>query len=120
MWHSRPRLCLRIRRNHSRGRLCHKSHKSQNNRKVLSRMYKGLDISGQVCLVTGGTSGIGRAIALALAEAGAKVMAGSTNPDKVASIKQELGAGHDAVTLDVSNEASVGDAVAATTKKFGR
>src|SRR3954447_20225198 len=83
-------------------------------------MYKGLDISGQVCLVTGGTSGIGRAIAIALAEAGAKVMAGSTNPDKVASIKQELGAGHDAVTLDVSNEASVGDAVAATTKKFGR
>src|SRR3954447_20917589 len=83
-------------------------------------MYKGLDITGQVCLVTGGTSGIGRAIALALAEAGAKVMAGSTNPEKVSAVRQELGAGHDAVTLDVANETSVRDAVAATVRKFGR
>src|ERR671910_789321 len=53
-------------------------------------IYKGLDVSGQVVLVTGGTSGIGRAIALGLAQSGAKVMAGSTNPEKVGAIKKEL------------------------------
>src|SRR3954465_11612620 len=83
-------------------------------------MYKGLDVSGNVVLVTGGTSGIGRAIALGFAQAGAKVCAGSTNPDKVAAIAKELGAGHHAVKLDVADEASVRAAVEATKQKFGR
>jgi NAD(P)-dependent dehydrogenase (short-subunit alcohol dehydrogenase family) len=83
-------------------------------------MFKGLDVSGKVCLVTGGTSGIGRAIALALKDAGAKVFAGSTSEAKVDAIKKELGEGHDAVQMDVSSEASVKNAVAATVKRFGR
>lgn len=85
--------------------------------------YAGLDIGGKVCLVTGGTSGIGRAIALAYAQAGAKVVAGSTNPDKVAAIRQELsqiGGEHDAVQLDVSDPSSVGKAVEFTVSRFGR
>jgi NAD(P)-dependent dehydrogenase (short-subunit alcohol dehydrogenase family) len=82
--------------------------------------YKGLDVSGKVVLVTGGTSGIGRAIALGFAEAGAKVCAGSTNPEKVSAIAKELGQGHHAVRMDVSDEASVRAAVDETAKKFGR
>jgi NAD(P)-dependent dehydrogenase (short-subunit alcohol dehydrogenase family) len=82
--------------------------------------HPGLDVSNKVCLVTGGTSGIGRAIALGFAKAGAKVMAGSTNPDKVAAIKQELGAGHEAVTINVADQNSVASAVDATVKTFGR
>ncbi len=82
--------------------------------------YSGLDISGKVCLVTGGTSGIGRAIALGFAQAGAKVVAGSTNPDKVAAIKKELGGGHEAVQMDVSNEQSVHNAFEFAVKQFGR
>jgi NAD(P)-dependent dehydrogenase (short-subunit alcohol dehydrogenase family) len=70
--------------------------------------------------VTGGTSGIGRAIALGFAQAGAKVVAGSTNPDKVSAIKKELGTGHDAVTINVSDVASVAAAVDFAVKKFGR
>ncbi len=83
-------------------------------------MYKGLDITWKVVLVTGGTSGIGRAIALGMAQAGAKVIAGSTNPDKVSAIRKELGEGHDATQLDVSDEQSVRKAMALSVNRFGR
>jgi len=73
-----------------------------------------------VFLVTGGTSGIGRAIAIGLAQSGAKIVAGSTNPDKVAAMKKELGKGHDAVTIDVGDERSVTSAFKSALKTFGR
>jgi NAD(P)-dependent dehydrogenase (short-subunit alcohol dehydrogenase family) len=92
----------------------------ERNQECNAMAYNGLDISGKVCLITGGTSGIGRAIALGFAQAGAKVVAGSTNPDKVAAIKTELGAGHEAVQLDVSKEQSVRNALDFVLKKFGR
>src|SRR5262245_25252481 len=82
--------------------------------------YSGFDITNKVCLVTGGTSGIGKAVALAMVEAGARVVVGSTNPDKVAAMKSELGESHDAVQLQVGDEASVRAAVEQTAKKFGR
>lgn len=82
--------------------------------------YHGFDITGKSCVITGGTSGIGREIALAFASAGAKVLAGSTSEQKVAGIKKELGAGHEAVQLDVSNPASVKAAMDLAVQKFGR
>src|SRR5438874_4160544 len=82
--------------------------------------YQGFDITGKVVLVTGGTSGIGRAIALGCAASGAQVVAGSTNPDKVAGIKKELGEGHEGTQLDVSDPKSIDAAVAFVVKKYGR
>lgn len=83
-------------------------------------VYPGLDVSNKVVFVTGGTSGIGRAIALGFAQAGAKVVAGSTNPDKVGAIKKELGDGHDGTPINVAEEASVKAAIEFTVKRFGR
>ncbi len=85
--------------------------------------YNGFDISNKVIMITGGTSGIGRAIALGCAEAGAKVVAGSTNPDKVAAMKKELegyGKENDATPINVSDEASVKAAFEFTVAKYGR
>jgi len=82
--------------------------------------YPGLSIANKVCLITGGTSGIGRAIALGFAQAGARVVAGSTNLEKVAAIKNELGTGHDSVQIDVGDEGSITNAIAKTVETFGR
>jgi NAD(P)-dependent dehydrogenase (short-subunit alcohol dehydrogenase family) len=81
------------------------------------------DISNKVVFVTGGTSGIGRAIALGCAESGAKVIAGSTNPDKVAAIKKELaahGTQHEATPINVADEASVKAAFDFVVQKYGK
>jgi NAD(P)-dependent dehydrogenase (short-subunit alcohol dehydrogenase family) len=85
--------------------------------------YDALSLGGKTCLVTGGTSGIGRAIALGLARAGAKVIAASSSAGKVAAMQAELaavGPGHEAMQVDVASAASVGAATAHICGKYGR
>ena len=48
------------------------------------------DLSGRVALVIGGTSGIGRAIALGLADAGADVVASSRRQADVEAVAHEI------------------------------
>ena len=53
--------------------------------------YSGFDISGKVCLVTGGTSGIGRPSRWAWPRRGRKSSPARSNAEKVAAMKAELG-----------------------------
>ena len=67
-----------------------------------------LDLGGKSALVTGSSSGIGRAIALALARAGAKVAVCGRDPRRTADVRDEAAAlGVEAVALtgDVAVEA---------------
>ena len=79
-------------------------------------------LSGRVALVTGASSGIGEATAVALAEAGASVAIGARRRDRLEGLAARLGeAGAKVVTLDldVTDEASCRDAVARTRGELG-
>jgi NAD(P)-dependent dehydrogenase (short-subunit alcohol dehydrogenase family) len=52
--------------------------------------YAGLELSGKTAVVIGGTSGIGRAIAHGLAEAGADVVCSSRRIEQVESAAREI------------------------------
>lgn len=49
-----------------------------------------MDLSGETAVVIGGTSGLGRAIAIGLAEAGADVAATGRRPDTVAEVAESI------------------------------
>ncbi len=56
-------------------------------------MSSMFDLSGKVAIVTGSTKGIGKAIASALADQGAKVVVSSRDRDRVAETAKELAGG---------------------------
>jgi NAD(P)-dependent dehydrogenase (short-subunit alcohol dehydrogenase family) len=71
---------------------------------------KSLDLSGRVAVVVGGTSGIGRAIALGFAEAGADVVVSGRRAELVDTVAKEIEAkGRRSVRqpADVGNRASL-------------
>jgi 2-dehydro-3-deoxy-D-gluconate 5-dehydrogenase len=78
------------------------------------------DLSGRVALVTGGNSGLGRAMARAFLDAGAKVAIGGRRSDRNAETVAELGSNAIALYLDVAEEASAEGAIAATVERFRR
>lgn len=79
-------------------------------------------LKGDIALVTGASRGIGRAIALALAEQGAAVAGSATTEAGAAAIEQALsGAGHEGLglVLNVADPASVSAAVERVNERLG-
>jgi NAD(P)-dependent dehydrogenase (short-subunit alcohol dehydrogenase family) len=80
-------------------------------------------LQNKVVLIAGGSSGIGRAIGLALGKTGAKVAFAARSADKLASAVAELeAAGTEALAhaADLTDEAQVDAFFAAATERFGR
>ena len=85
--------------------------------------YSKLDLKGKTAVVIGGTSGIGRAIALGLAEAGADVAPTSRRFDQVEATAREveaLGCRALRQTSDVTDRASLEQVLLAALKSFGK
>lgn len=80
-----------------------------------------LDLAGRVAVVLGGTSGLGRAIAMGLAEAGADVVASSRRPDEeTAQAVEAKGRSTLRMTSDVTDRASLEKLLDAVRQTFGK
>jgi NAD(P)-dependent dehydrogenase (short-subunit alcohol dehydrogenase family) len=80
------------------------------------------DLDGRIALVTGAARGLGRAIALALAEAGADLALGlrdASRDDGLAGEIRDLGRRALPLQMDVTRLEEVDAAVAATVEQFG-
>ncbi|HET6158992.1 MAG TPA: SDR family oxidoreductase [Dongiaceae bacterium] len=80
-------------------------------------------LSGKVAIITGASSGIGRATAKLFAKEGAKVVVGARREAELAELVREINAeGGEALALagDVQSETYAKDLVAAAVKTFGK
>ncbi|HMH43192.1 MAG TPA: glucose 1-dehydrogenase [Pyrinomonadaceae bacterium] len=85
--------------------------------------YASLDLTGKVAVVIGGTSGIGRAIAHGLADAGADVVATSRRAEQVEAAAKEIedrGRRTLRITSDVSDKSSLEKMRDQTIAEFGK
>jgi NAD(P)-dependent dehydrogenase (short-subunit alcohol dehydrogenase family) len=85
--------------------------------------YSPLDLNGKVSVVIGGTSGIGRAIALGFAQAGADVVPTSRRAEQVEATAreiEEIGRRSLRVTSDVSDRESLARVLSETVAAFGK
>lgn len=91
----------------------------------MGQAWEGLNLGGRVAVVTGGSRGIGRAIAVRLAEAGAQIVF-SYHADEgaaletVEAVRRQCGAEATAIRADVSKADEAAQLLNAAIEKFGR
>jgi 3-oxoacyl-[acyl-carrier protein] reductase len=81
------------------------------------------DLQGRIALVTGAAQGIGRAVSLELARAGATLAVADINEEKLAQVEAEiqaLGGTAAAFRLDVSNQESIEAGAKTILERFGK
>jgi NAD(P)-dependent dehydrogenase (short-subunit alcohol dehydrogenase family) len=86
-------------------------------------MYAKLDLAGKVAVVVGGSSGIGRTVALGLAEGGADVVSSARRMDLVNTLADEiekLGRRSLRVTCDVADRSSLEKLLKECVAAFGK
>ncbi len=76
-----------------------------------------MELSGKVAVVTGGASGIGRALCRRFAAEGARVVVADRNVDGAQAVAKEIGGA--AITTDVAREADLRSLVSATLERHG-
>jgi NAD(P)-dependent dehydrogenase (short-subunit alcohol dehydrogenase family) len=85
---------------------------------------KQFNLTGRVAIITGGSKGLGAAMAAGLASAGADVVLASRHLDEVEQVAAEIARdyGHRAIGIaaDVTKSAEVEALVATTIQKFGK
>ncbi len=89
---------------------------------TLADPTRNFRLDGRTALVTGASSGIGRAIAIAFAAAGARVALGARRIDRLEALAEEIrAAGGEAlaVPLDVTDRAAIDAALEAISARFG-
>jgi len=82
-----------------------------------------IDLKGRVAFITGASQGIGRACALAMAQAGATIAAAARSQEKLSSVVSEIasdGGSAEAFTLDVAADDQVRSAIKAAIERFGK
>jgi NAD(P)-dependent dehydrogenase (short-subunit alcohol dehydrogenase family) len=77
-------------------------------------------LRNKVCLITGGGSGIGRAICLLFAREGAKVVVADKSLSAARAVAAQIGAAAIAIEVDVAQSAGVRAMIEATVRDFGR
>ena len=86
-------------------------------------MSHPLSLEGKTAVIVGGTSGIGRALSLGLADAGADVIASARRKEQVeetAAAIEAKGKRTLRVTSDVADRASLENLLAQTLEHFGK
>ena len=76
-------------------------------------------LDGKVFFITGGARGIGAAVAAEAASRGARIALTGLEPDELAAVAATLGEGHLHIECDVTDDASVRDAVERTVAELG-
>jgi 3-oxoacyl-[acyl-carrier protein] reductase len=78
-----------------------------------------IDLTGKTAVVTGSTRGIGRAVAQALADSGARVAVVGRDREKAVAVAAEIGNGAAGFACDVGDTVLVAALIADVEKEFG-
>jgi NAD(P)-dependent dehydrogenase (short-subunit alcohol dehydrogenase family) len=93
---------------------------TQEGRIAMTMISPDFRLDGQVAVVTGGGSGIGRAVAIAFAAAGARVVILDVNGEASKATADGIGPAAEGAAVDVTNEIAVESVFTDILKRFGR